>query len=614
MKHWNECPLTAAALRDPVFAPRIEANRRTTIPANIEQCRKTKRLEAFKLKPQSESHIFWDSDVAKVAEGMALDLILHPDPARRKQLDRLADLIVSAQQPDGYLNTYFTIHKEAKRWGILAFNHELYCAGHLMEAAVAHFRATGRRNFLDCMCRYADYIAKVFGRGKGQKRGYPGHEEIELALCKLADATGKSKYRKLAQYFINERGQSPNYFTEVEKSPASPAYFQAHKPVREQTEAVGHAVRACYLYRGMADVAERTDDSALLNACETLFNDITQKKMYITGGIGSTFSGERFENAYTLPNDTAYAETCAAIALALFSRDMLNITGNSKYADVMETALCNGILSGIELKGDKFFYANPLEVTHDFCDKNPIYAERVPWFGCSCCPTNLCRFFPQLAALAFSGTETEAAVHIPAAASVNLGGLSFEIESRYPYSGTVGIRMNQAEPGKRTLSLRIPGWCRTWSISLNGKKLRLQPENGYVSIARGWKSGDRVNFELEMPARVLRANGRVAADAGKIALVRGPVVYCLEECDNVRELSQLVIPADQNFSSAKAKGLPEGTPAIAGTAFLESGANPSDALYFSGPVKRRKTSFLAVPYALWNNRGKGSMSVWLRAE
>ena len=308
-------------------------------------------------------HIFWDSDVAKVVEGMAYSILLRPDGRMEKRLNDLVDRIVSAQREDGYLNTHFSVVDQDKRWRTLHRDHELYCAGHLMEAAVAHHQATGRTNFLDAMCRYADYIDSVFGREEGKRRGYPGHEEIELALCRLAGETGREKYLKLAKYFVDERGQTPNYFVEEEGVSAEAlAELQAHKPVREQTEAVGHAVRAGYLYAGMADVAAATGDAELLAACETLFENIRTRRMYITGGIGSHRDGERFDKDWNLPNETCYAESCAAISLALFARRMLNITGNGKYADVMERAMYNAIPCGISLDGVRYFYQNPLEM------------------------------------------------------------------------------------------------------------------------------------------------------------------------------------------------------------------------------------------------------------
>ena len=378
--------LAAIQLHDSVFAPRQKTGHDVTIPSCLKRCRETGRIDAFRLQwkkgDPNPPHVYWDSDVAKVLEGMAEMLMIHPDPAMEKELDELVDLIVSAQRDDGYLNVHFTVVEPEKRWSNLGDWHELYCAGHLIEAAVAHFQATGSRKFLDAMCRYADYIASVFGPAPGQKRGYPGHEEIELALVRLYRTTGETRYLNLAKYFIDERGADPNYFSETEKS--IPRDFlsnrQAHKPVREQEQAVGHAVRAVYLYCGMVDVAVETRDCVLLNAAIRLFDNLSRRRMYITGGIGSTSIGEAFTTDFGLPNDTAYAESCAAIGLAMFAKRLLDVTNEGKYADVLERVLYNNALSGISLSGDEFFYVNLLEVndaTHEHgntCKKQALRA------------------------------------------------------------------------------------------------------------------------------------------------------------------------------------------------------------------------------------------------
>ena len=605
-------------LKDGFFAPRIRINHTETIPANIRKCHETKRIEAFKLdwKPgmPDEPHVYWDSDVAKVLEGIAYDLILNPDPEREKELDRYVDLICSAQQPDGYLNVYFTVVEPEKRWTNIAGNHELYCAGHLMEAAVAYYQATGKRKFLDCMCRYADYICKVFGREPGQKRAYPGHQEIELALCKLADATGNQAYLKLAKYFVDERGTSPNYFVEKEGYPEKRLTdLQAHKPVREQTEAVGHAVRALYLYSGMADVAERSGDRELLEVCEKLWDDLTLRKMYITGGVGSNPDGEKFEDAYELPNRTAYSESCASMALVFFANRMLKISGDSKYADIMERALYNGAISGISLNGVEFFYANPQLVTgisikHQYASF-PQY--RQPWFGCSCCPTNFCRFIPQIASFAFSVAENELRVNIPAAAQGSVrfanGAFSFEIEGNYPADGHIVFRVLDAPASECTVSFRIPGWCRNYKTSMNGSM-----EKGYLAIRKQWKKGDEFIMDLDMPIEMMFAHPLIAENAGRSVLRRGPLLYCLEEKDNGSSLSSLIIPADQKFRLEKTEGLLD-LPGITGKAYRENTPD-MDSLYSTARPVRTECGFHAVPYALWQNRGVGEMVLWIRTE
>ncbi|MBO4630333.1 MAG: glycoside hydrolase family 127 protein, partial [Lentisphaeria bacterium] len=419
----NDSMLKNIHLKDGVFAPRQETNWKTTIPGCIRRCEETGRLKAFELKwkegDPDKPHIYWDSDVAKVLEGMSASLQIHPDPAMEKKLDELIDLVIGAQQPDGYLNTHFTVIDQDKRWTNLHDWHELYCAGHLMESAVAHYQATGRRKFLDAMCRYADYIDSLFGRDPGKKRGYPGHEEIELALVKLYHASGEKRYLELARYFVEERGTEPNYFVTAENFPeAGLKNRQAHKPVREQTEADGHAVRAMYLFAGLADIAGETSDPALLECAERLFRNTVQRRMYITGGVGSTQFGEAFTHDFDLPNALAYAESCAAIGLALFAKRLLDITGKCEYADVLERVLYNNGLSGISLQGDTFFYANPLEVNETFFERGHIYSSRQKWFDCSCCPTNYCRFLPRLGLFCADAAPDRLRIDIPAAMEI----------------------------------------------------------------------------------------------------------------------------------------------------------------------------------------------------
>ena len=619
MKYLSPAPETVR-LADPVLAPRQEANRAATIPASLKFCEETHRIDALRLawKPGDDwtPHVFWDSDVAKVLEGMARDLLLHPDPAAAAKLDEYVRIVVAAQQPDGYLNTHFMLVEPEKRWTNLHDWHELYCAGHLIEAAVAHFKATGSRLFLNVICRYADAIGAFFGRGRGQQRGYPGHEELELALCKLAKATGKKKYLRLAKYFIDERGREPNYFVETEgwQTIRLPS-VQADAPVREQTDAHGHAVRWAYLSCGMADVADATGDSGLLDAVLRLESNATGRRMLVTGGIGtSPFGGEEFENDWHLRNEDAYAESCAAIGLSLLEKRLHAITGDARHVDVLERAIYNGILAGISLSGDRFFYQNPLVANADSRYKT----ERQAWFSCSCCPTNFCRFLPQLGefcwALAPDGSEVR--LLIPAASTIDLtNGLRLVVEGKYPYDGRVSVRV-EASPARNTryssfsLSLRIPGWCRKWGIAVNGKRVRAATKDGFVTLQRVWAPGDTVLLDLAMPVEAIRANAAVADDAGRVALMRGPLVYALESIDNGPGLHRLEINAAQNFRLVPAKGLPRGTVAIRGEALDWS--RPGEALYSPAPLRARRRAFTAIPYALWQNRGPAEMRVWLR--
>ncbi len=614
---YQDASLRQVELRDTVLAPRIRTALETTIPSALEKCRVTGRLAAFDLTWKEGMpncpHIFWDSDVAKVLEGVAYSLALQPNAALEAEYDRLVERIASAQQEDGYLNTHFTVVEPEKRWTNLCTNHELYCAGHLMEAAVAGYEMLGKRRFLEVMCRYADYIAQVFGRGEGQKRGYPGHEEIELALVRLFQATGERRYLDLARYFVDERGQSPNYFTEVEhQNPfGSMDYFQADRPVRELQEAKGHAVRAVYLYSGMADVARLTQDESLLQACQRLFQNLTTRRMYVTGGIGSSFHGEVLTRDYDLTNGSLmYAESCAAMGLVFFAHRMLKATGEGQYADILELALFNGVLSGISLSGDRFFYTNYLEVDDNTQVYNAGAKERQPWFECSCCPTNFCRFLPRALQYVWSLGANEVRLNLPLANTLRNEWGEFQVEGGYPYQEEVRITAKTSRPV--TLSLRIPGWCRHPQLLLDGTPVALPPVQGYVSLEeRIWTGKETLLLHLPMPVETLHANLKVTSNAGRIALKRGPIVFACETIDNPLGVANLILPSPQNFSLTTAPGLPQGTPAIAGTAIAEAAPDPQ-ALYFSQPLQRTPVPFTAIPYALWQNRGPANMAVWMR--
>ncbi|MBR6371734.1 MAG: glycoside hydrolase family 127 protein [Victivallales bacterium] len=612
----------------PFIRVRLERNHSVTIPTNIRKCKETGRFDAFKLdwKPgmPNKPHFFWDSDVAKVLEGMAYDAVLYPDAERRKQLDDFVQLVISSAGKDGYLNSYFNCVEPEKRWKCLGGYHELYCAGHLMEAAVAYYHATGKRNFLETMCRYADCIGSVFGAEPGKRRGVPGHEEIELALCKLADATGNSKYIKLAEYFINDRGTEPNTFDEEQRREGQPLFtlyskksLQAHLPVREQHEAVGHAVRAVYLYSGMAEIAGRTGDARLLEACENLWDSITTQKMYLTGGIGSMSSGERFGNPWHLPNDFSYVESCAAIGLCLFARRMMNLTGQRKYADVLEQTICNAVLSGISLDGKHFFYANRFQLdasTEWKLNGTGHSAEREEWFDCSCCPTNFCRFIPQIASFSFTEMENGMRIELPFAAKAACGGLDIEITGDYPYDSHIGITILQDAP-QRTLALRIPGWCKDWQLSLNGKSIDATLNDGYAELTREWKAGDKLQLNLDMPVRRIYANPHVTSCAGQVALMRGPIVYVLEEIDQPgMEFERVLLARDTEIETITPKGLPDETIALRFKASVLK-SFPDNSLYQETPPEllKEKVTLTAVPYALWGNRGKVTqLRLWIR--
>ncbi len=580
-KQYQALPFSSVCIEDKFWTPRQQTNRERTLAIEYEQCKNTGRIDSFRLnwKPGTASvpHIFWDSDVAKWIEAASYSLATHPDADLDVLIDKTIALIASAQQPDGYLNTHFTQVEPEKRWTNLRDWHELYCAGHMIEAAVAHYQATGKTSLLDVMRRYADYIATVFGREDGQMRGYPGHEEIELALVKLYHATRDQKYLNLAQYFIDERGTQPYYY-DLEAlargdDPAkfwakNYAYMQADRPVRELSEVAGHAVRAMYLYSAMADLAGDTGDSDLLAACERLWNDLTQHKLYLTGGIGPSRHNEGFTLNYDLPNESAYAETCAAVGLVFWAHRMVQFDCDRRYSDVMETALYNGALAGVSLDGKRFFYENPLESqgTH----------HRQPWFDCACCPPNIARLIASLGEYIYSYNDHEIAVHLYVEGSgtfqVDGQPITLRQSTHYPWDGRVKLGFDLAEPLEFGLRLRIPGWCREAIATLNGRYIELEDglERGYLVLKRVWKPGDEVELQLEMPVERMYACPDVRQDAGKTALMRGPLVYCLESADNILPLQHIILPRGTEFEAWFEDDLLGGVEIIQGEALTVS--------------------------------------------
>lgn len=627
-------PFTKVTVKDGFWQPRIETNRRVTLPIEYRQCKRTGRIDAWDLnwKPgePKQPHYYWDSDVAKWLEAAAYSLATHSDPKLEARVDDMIARIAKAQQPDGYLNIYFTVVAPEKRWTNLRDWHELYCAGHLMEAAVAYHAATGKRLLLDVLCRYADHIAAVFGPRAGQKRGYPGHEEVELALCKLHRATGERRYLELAKFFVDERGRRPNYFDlEAQARGDTPLADyetrQAHRPVREQDAAEGHAVRALYLYSGMADLAAATGDGSLLAACRRLWKSVTGRRLYVTGGVGSSRKEERFTFDYDLPNETAYAETCASIALVFFAHRMLHLEADSRYADVMEQTLYNGVLSGVSLDGKKFFYANPLAVFPEAFRRRPgegsghLAPTRQEWFDCSCCPPNIARLLASFGGYVYSASAHEAYVHlyVGGAAEFSLGGVQVTLRqtTAYPWRETVRIDVAPQSPLRFALALRIPGWCRGARLRVNGKTVELArtTRRGYARIAREWTRGDRVELTLPMPVERIEAHPRVRMNHGFVALRRGPVVYCLEEVDNGANLAALSLPREAKLRAVFNRRLLGGAVAITGRLQRRLADGWDGALYRPrGATRERSVSFRAVPYCLWNNRGDGEMRVWIR--
>lgn len=609
-------PFTAVSLTDRFWAPRLATNREVTLPAEYAQLVQTGRLDAFDLswKPGMEPvpHYFWDSDVAKWVEAASYSLVTHPDPQLEALLDEVIAKIAGAQQPDGYLNVYFTVVAPEQRWANLHVHHELYCAGHLMEAAVAHYQATGKRTLLDVMTRYADYIDSVFGDGPGQRSGTPGHEEIELALVKLYHATGEQRYLRLSEFFLNQRGRKPSVFA-GEFAPGESfdtAYCQDHLPVREQSEVTGHAVRAMYLYSGMADVAGETGDEGLFRACERLWDHLTLKHMYLTGGIGSTQRNEGFTSDYDLPNDTAYCETCAAIGLVFWAHRMLQLTADGRYADVMERALYNGTISGVSLDGRRFFYVNPLE--------SAGHHHRQEWFDCACCPPNLARLLASLGGYVYSQANAEAFVHLYVSGQgrLHLAGqeLTLHQETDYPWDGAVRLTLGLTEPAAFALNLRLPGWCTGATLTVAGEAVDVAANvhQGYVRLERLWTGTETIELTLPMPVQRVYAHPEVRADAGLVALQRGPVVYCLEAADNPWPLHRVVLPRDAACRVQHEPDLLGGVTVIAAEALVEVPGDWQGKLYSTVSDRRQPARLVAVPYCTWDNREPGAMRVWLR--
>ncbi len=574
---------------------------------------------------------FQDSDLAKWLEAASFSLATHPDPKLEAEIDEIIATIAKAQEPDGYLDTYIQLTAPDKKWANLFEWHELYIAGHFIEAGVAHFEATGKRTLLDVVCKLADMIERVFGLGEGQMPGYPGHEEIELALVKLARVTGETRYVQLATYFINQRGKEPKYFEEeserlgFEKLPVyfyhnRWAYLQANRPVREESDPIGHSVRAVYLYTAMADLALELGDDSLREACDTIWSNLCKYHYYVTGAIGAEWNGEQFSERYDLPNDRAYAESCAGIGLIFFARRMLDLELRGEYADVIERTLFNNVLAGMALDGTKFFYVNPLEVRPTEAkrrfDQKYVKTERVPWFGCACCPPNIARTLASLGHYTHSVQDDGLAVHLYTDCSLETkvagSKLALAIKTDYPWDGKVSVEVNPDEAAMFTLRLRLPGWCESPTVSLNAEAVEIDAHaiDGYLHLTREWQPGDVVSLDFPMKVQRIRAHPRVYHDIGSVALQRGPLVFCVEEIDNGDQLGLLRLP--------KASPLMErfDTDLLGGTIVIEAEAERlkpvNDELYSSAEPEVTLTTIKAVPYCLWNNRGEGEMRVWIR--
>ncbi len=630
MRQFTPVRFTDVSIEGDFWRERLETVLTRTIPSEYEQLKEHGLLESLTIpKPTPplrippnrhnfSTQIFWDSDIGKWIEAASYALSHRRDPDIEAKIDAITEDLARAQLPDGYLNCWYIGREIDKRWTNLRDNHELYCAGHMLEGALAYFQATGRRRLLDIMLRYVDHIATVFGPGADQKRGYCGHQEIELALIKLYNATKEKKYLELATYFIDERGRHPHYFDiEAVARGEDPKdfwaktyeYNQSHKPVREQDKVVGHAVRAMYMYSAMADLAAELDDGGLKRACEALWNDVTSKRMYVTAGLGPSAANEGFTTDYDLPNDTAYAETCASVALIFWAQRMLNLELDGAYADVMELALYNGALSGLSRDGTHYFYQNPLESDGSH--------ERWTWHPCPCCTMNVSRLVASVSGYFYSTGSDLVAVHLygGSTARLNVGGASVAIrqETDFPWSGTVKITVNPEAPAAFAFKLRIPAWARTADCKINGEAVDTSKrDRGYLEIRRTWSPGDAVSLSLPMPVERLYAHPNVRTDVGRVALRRGPLVFCLEQVDNGNvPVGLLRLPRDAELTAVERPDLFDGIVTIVGDAAVANSGAWGAELYRAAPVDLEQARLTALPYFLWSNRGPNRMTTWI---
>ena len=592
-------------------------------------CIRNFRIAAGELEGERLGVVFLDTDLYKWLEAVAFSIAGGYGKEYETLADETINLIEKAQEADGYLNTYFTVNAPEKKWTNLVEGHELYTAGHMIEAAVAYYNATGKEKFLNIARRNADLIGRVFGTGEGQKRGYPGHQEIELALVKLYRVTDDRTYLETAKYFIEERGTEPNYLLQEIEGRGGMEFFpdqltdldmeyaQAHKPVKEQEKADGHAVRVVYMLSAMADLAEEYDDEEMLEACKKIWNNAVNRRMYITGGIGSSGFRERFTTDYDLPNNTNYSETCASVGLMMAGQRLASATGEASYYDVVERALYNTVLAGINIEGDRYFYVNPLEVVPEFCTSHTymdhVKPVRQKWFGVACCPTNVARTLASLGQYIYAQDEEALYIHqfISSTAKTVINGneLSVEMDSLLLQDGKVWLKVHTKKVA--ALKIRIPEYASETECLVNGEKASYYcTPNGYLKI---WLTeGDNdvyINFHVK--AKWVAANDQVRADAGKAALMKGPLVYCLEEVDNGELLSQVYVDANVAVKEEEpVKSLSGEIPSLVYPGIRVSNQGLENKLYGSLKPETREVVLKAVPYCQWNNRGEGEMLVW----
>jgi DUF1680 family protein len=613
-------PFSQVHIHDAFWQPRLETNRRVTIPYDFEKCEQTGRIRNFDLAAGMDSGVhtgrrYDDSDVFKVIEAAAYSLSQHPDAELEQYLDGIIARIAAAQEPDGYLYTIRTIDPDAvdieqvgaTRWSALSTSHELYNVGHLYEAAVAYKQATGKRSLLDVAIKNADLIDSVFG--PDSHRGVPGHQEIEIGLVKLFRETGNERYLRLARFFLDERGRKP------EPDPEQAAYSQNHLPIRQQEEAVGHAVRATYMYAAIANITALYPDGAYKQTLDHIWSDVVGRKMHLTGGLGARRDIEGFGPAYHLPNIDTYNETCASIGSILWNHRMFLLTGKSKYYDVLERTLYNGFLSGVSLKGDTFFYPNPLESdgVYAFNGGGSEFsaATRLPWFSTSCCPTNVARLMASLGDYIYAVREDHMYVNLfissTVTMSVNQHDIQIQQETRYPWNGSTTLTVIADRPVTFTMRIRYPGWAQghpvpsdlykylncfdtSPTLRINSEDASYVLENGYMCVQRTWTPGDTLTVTLPMPVRYIVSHDNVTENTGKIALERGPLVYCVEGVDHAGSVSHLAIQEQMELTAEHRPDLLDGVTVIQG----------------------KSQELMAIPYYAWSHRGVGPMKVWFQ--
>lgn len=626
---------TAVQFTDNFWLPRMKTNHNVTIPASFARCESTGRVKNFEMAAAHSGKFcttfpFDDTDIYKTIEGASFSLSLFPDKKLEAYIDSLIDKVAKAQEPDGYLYTARTINPQAphawaggERWvKERELSHELYNSGHLYEAAYAHYYATGKKNLLNIALKNADLVCSVFGPDK--KHVAPGHEIVEMGLVKLYRITGKAEYLQTAKFFIEERGHYTGYDAKNKDPWKNGSYWQDDKPVTDQREAVGHAVRAAYLYSAVADVAALTGDEKLLAAVDSIWQNVVSKKIYVQGGLGAIPSGERFGDNYELPNATAYNETCAAIAGVYWNYRMFLLHGDSKYMDVLEKQLYNGLISGLGLDGKSFFYTNAMQIKNHF-SHHSMEPQRSGWFDCSCCPTNLTRLIPSIPGYVYAqkGDAVYVNLFVSGKATMNVHGKPVQIvqQNNYPWEGALAFTVTPQKSDAFSLLVRIPGWARNEAIpsdlysfadnkaakvtiSINGQPVDFSIDKGYAVIKRTWKKGDVLKVDLPMDVRRVFANEKVKDDQGKVALQRGPLIYCAEWADNNGKAANILIPADAVFQAKFEPGL------LNGVEVLQSEVPVITVDEKAQTVSTSRRPVTAIPYYAWANRGKGEMMVW----